>query len=216
MIARNSTTFIYVMLLWFVINGSDIKQYIGAGLILAMAILFGTSGQVVVNSFVIVYIATLIYFVDLIFDIWRLDHNTGIRIIFLRDALETLSQTYGIGVGKEALVNNYSAFNHTHIDWERDFGSYMATSLHNSFAAIAFRLGIMGAVLFILFLFTQAFPRKLEDLKTVRLTSCVFFIFFVTLLVNVGLESPTFIIGIGWMIGLNLSLIEKNQRVRVT
>lgn len=207
-------------------------------MILAMAILFGTSGQVVVNSFVIaiiicapwprlvalgaivgiviVYIAILIYFDDLIFDIWRLDHNTGIRIIFLRDALEALSQTYGIGVGKEALVNTYSAFNHTHIDWERDFGSYMTTSLHNSFAAIAFRLGIMGAVLFILFLFTQAFPRKLEDLKTVRLTSCVFFIFFVTLFVNVRLESPTFIIGIGWMIGLNLSLIEKNQRVRVT
>jgi len=232
MFARNAVAFIYVAILWFLISSNAMLKPIWLTLLLVLLFLFGSSGQILVSgvvvativlspwprtttngaifSMILLYGVGVIYIDEVIFTLWEFDHNTGIRLIFINDSLRALVQTIGIGVGfgTESIVNLYAGISHTHIEWDKEFSSFINTSIHNSFVAIAFRLGLPGCIAFLWFFFVDAMPAKTTNTDETRFTYGVFFLAFTALFVNVGLESPTYIVGIGFMLGLILAFKE--------
>ena len=139
--------------------------------------------------------------------IWDIDPNSGIRAFFARDALEALWDSGGIGVGfgKEAIKNYYSAVGHLHTDWHNRFDAFIMIGVHNSFTAMFYRLGIIGGLLWLWVAVVKPFPRAHAGLPERRFYSAIFGTMFIATFTNVGLESPTFSPAVAFAIGILLS-----------
>jgi O-antigen ligase len=129
------------------------------------------------------------------------DPNTWIRMAFWQDALSAINQSLwvGVGFGKEAVVNLYPSLRKTHYMVEQS--SLVGQSIHNSFLYVFYRMGLLGGLAFLYVVFVEFFPKSLRDEKSVRLMLIAHFICVLCLFVNVGLESPYFVVGVCWALG---------------
>ena len=140
-----------------------------------------------------------------------LDANSAWRIRFWNDELVQLVQSKGIGVGfgtsyaTEAFVGNQPVIPKSPYDpiYRQATVEYlmMATGPHNSLISVAFRMGVAGIVT-LLGLLASIFKgmwKNIEQIPIYRLF--VFFAAIAIVSVNVGLESPyylmLFVLGMG-------------------
>lgn len=141
-----------------------------------------------------------------------LDANTAWRIRFWNDELVQLVQSKGIGVGfgtsyaTEAFVGNQPSISKSPYDpiFRQQTVEYlmMATGPHNSLISVAFRMGIAGIVT-LLGLLTNIFRgmwKNIEQVPIFRLF--VFFAAIAIISVNVGLESPVYLLPFIFAMGL--------------
>ncbi|WIJ23908.1 hypothetical protein [Devosia sp. RR2S18] len=87
-----------------------------------------------------------------------LDPNIAIRALFWRDVLRSVVDTFGVGVGfgTEWISNNYSDIRND--GWRlrsEDDEDRLLVATHSTLFDILFRLGVMGLLLFMLFLGRQ-------------------------------------------------------------
>ncbi|MGB9499920.1 MAG: hypothetical protein ACKVE4_09260 [Dissulfuribacterales bacterium] len=229
--SNNAMAFSFIAILYYLASGGKKRRVIGAFGLLFLSLLLGGNAQIKMIGIVVfillltpcprfvlvcavcsiisvfVVILVILFYNEIIFDIWDFDPNTGVRFLFSKDALSALVSSAGLGVGfgKEAIVNYYPMINHTHVNLAtKGFYSFVMTSIHNSFIAVFYRLGIIGGILFSWFIFIVSFPCRFKQIRDTRLACSIFFITFLTLFVNVAFESPTYIVGMGYMIGLLL------------
>lgn len=130
----------------------------------------------------------------------HLDANSAWRINFWNDELVQLVQSKGIGVGfgtsyaTEAFVGNQPLMRGSPY-YAKGRGHtleylMMATGPHNSLISVAFRMGVVGIVTFLGLLASifRGMWKNIEQVPTYRLF--VFFAAIAIISVNVGLESP--------------------------
>lgn len=136
-------------------------------------------------------------------NIINIDANSGLRLTYWQDNINTLKQTYFLGVGFG--VPYFS----TPEVWFYNPGTFLqygddaiyVVAQHNSFINILYRMGIAGFLLFSLFniyLMTESYvlARKFEKMglknnaNFIRVFLMGFMISVVNIAFNVGLESP--------------------------
>lgn len=134
------------------------------------------------------------------------DANSQVRLVLWRDATIALMDSYGLGVGfgTEWIKNQFDIINP---GWELfqfyDFNKVHNTTTHNTFSDIYFRLGIIGIILFLLFLFSFFSKKEIESFK---LSSEIFFAILLSLSTNPGFFSLNFSLGLCISLGLILYL----------
>ena len=133
--------------------------------------------------------------------IWELDKNTGWRLLFWHGSLQALVQTHGIGVGfgTEALQNYYRQIPRD-VFMVDDTDSFLLVGTHNAFFDVALRLGIVGLALILVILF-QSFPSRKIGSRLMWHATMVFFMIFICMYLNVALQSPTYSIGMSFLLG---------------
>lgn len=132
-----------------------------------------------------------------------LDANSAWRINFWNDELVQLVQSKGIGVGfgtpyaTEAFVGNQPSIPKSPYDpiYRQATVEYlmMTTGPHNSLISVAFRMGVAGIVTFLGLLASifKGMWKNIEQVPIYRLF--VFFAAIAIISVNVGLESPYYL-----------------------
>ena len=132
-----------------------------------------------------------------------LDYNTKWRLLYWKDEITQLLNTYGFGVGYGTA---YATKGFVETTAYIEEGAFSATDLytveqqmfltasHNSFISIAFRLGIIGFLIFSYFIVNLSKEiskyNELIDSKT----KFVFYAAVVVIACNVGLESPSYLL----------------------
>jgi hypothetical protein len=157
-------------------------------------------------AFVATFLSIWIWGIFNVTAVWRADANSGVRLIFARDAFNSIVETNGVGVGfgTEAIRNIYPEFAHRHINWYNSYSSFMLTGPHNSFVGVSFRLGLLGGLIMIWLFVYRCFPGSAR-LPVSRFLSMIYSLLVITLFVNVSLESPTYSMAIAFMLALLLT-----------
>lgn len=140
------------------------------------------------------------------------DFNTSWRLNYWHDELVQLVQSKGIGVGfgtayaTEAFVGNQPSIPRNAFDpiYRQHTVEYlmMATGPHNSFVSVAFRMGVVGIVTLLGFLASifKGMWKNIEQVPIYRLF--VFFAAIAMVSVNVGLESPYYLLVFVFAMGM--------------
>lgn len=131
------------------------------------------------------------------------DANSWWRLLYWKDELAQLVQSYGLGVGygtsyaTENFVGNLGSVVSGPFAATAEYSTLdklFITGPHNSYVSIAFRLGIVGIVLFLVMIFDLI--EKISE-KNNEISRCAIFMLFSSIVligVNVGLESPYYLI----------------------
>lgn len=138
--------------------------------------------------------------------LYTLDPNTGWRTIFWRNAMEALTETWGIGVGfgTEALRNEYTLIGRAFFLPEENT-SFLLIGTHNAFFDVALRLGIVGLVLWSAVIL-GCYPAAKMPARIRAQGAVAFFALFICVFSNVALQSPLYVIGVAFVIGYLQSL----------
>lgn len=146
---------------------------------------------------------------------WALDPNAGIRLAFASDALTSVADTYGLGIG----------FGKESVRWRYEFPGFedftflpnpknvtqarmleiLSTGIHNSFLQAMLRTGVIGFIL-IVSAIAAAFPPRRLPRGVRNHASAVFVMIFLAMFVNPALESPIQIVGMAVVYGYLIAL----------
>lgn len=180
-----------------------------------VAVLFGIPGRLMVVGLVLTSLGVYAAGINFIPSIRSIDGNAGIRLAFIGDALSSVSETHGIGVGygKESVRWQYRypgmpAF--TFLPDPRSITperllEILSTGVHNSFVQAMVRTGVLGVFLLVAAFFAAFPPHNLP--RHIRNHAAVAFaMIFIACFVNPALESPVQVVGIGFVYGYLLAL----------
>lgn len=142
-----------------------------------------------------------------------IDQNLSVRLVLLKDAISGLleSNLIGVGFGTEAISNYYSIFFNPEFRDEEDSG-FIHLAHHNSFATIAFRMGIAGLVLLLYFSYKtlrQAITKGPQNEMAVKCS--MFLAFFIVCFVNPALESFVYLYGVCFYLAVIWSFREQKS-----
>lgn len=178
-------------------------------------ILLGIPGRLM--AICLIAAMTVAYIVGLNFipQTLALDPNSGIRLVFISDALVSVTDTHGLGIGfgKESVRWRYEfpgfedftflpdARNITHARMLE----ILSTGIHNSFFQSMLRTGVIGFILIVSAISVAFAPHRLpRDVR--NHASAVFVMIFLAMFVNPALESPVQIVGIAFAYGYLIAL----------
>lgn len=133
--------------------------------------------------------------------LYDLDPNTAIRSLFWRDALIAIWESMGAGVGfgTESVVNNFLAIRSDGWQLRDDFATdRIFIGTHSSFFDVAFRMGIPGIILFMLWFVHAIDPGRGGDLGRRRLAACLACLVIISNAVNSALVSMNFLFGLSF------------------
>jgi O-antigen ligase len=183
--------------------------------VVALAALCGAPARMVVIA--LAAALTLIYAVGIghVPEMMLTNPNSGIRLAFVADALSSVMDTHGIGIGfgTESVRWRYHFPNMADFTFLPDPTSItperllevLSTGVHNSFVQALLRMGVPGFLLFLAAFFAAFPPRNLpRDVR--NHAAIVFAMIFIACFVNPALESPVQVVGIGFVHGYLLAL----------
>ena len=183
--------------------------------LVALATLLGASGRIVVIGVVAMFIGGYAIALDHIPELMLLSPNSGIRLAFIADALSSVVDTYGIGIGygTESVRWQYNFPDMPVFTFRPDPESVtpdrmlelLSTGVHNSFVQSLLRTGVVGFLLFVA-AFASALPPRNAPKGVHNHASIVFCMIFIACFVNPALESPLQAVGIGFVYGYLLAL----------
>lgn len=130
-----------------------------------------------------------------------IDQNLTVRLVLIKDAIDGFlqSNTIGVGFGTESIQNYYPLFKNPVFQNEDEAG-FLHITVHNSFATIAYRLGIAGFTAFIFFLYATL--KCISDCRVNKsVASILFLCFYIVCFQNPALESYIYMIGVFLMFG---------------
>ena len=140
-----------------------------------------------------------------------IDQNLTVRLVLIKDAIDGLidSNFIGVGFGTESIKNYYPLFKNP-IFHNQDNAGFIHLAVHNSFATISYRLGIIGFISFLVFLYEMLLAIK-NTQKNKPVASVFFLCFYVVAFQNPALESFTYLVGCFLMLASiwALYLVEK-------
>lgn len=147
--------------------------------------------------------------------LYTLDPNTGWRAIFWRNAVEALTETWGIGVGfgTEALRNEYRLIGRVFFLPEENT-SFLLVGTHNAFFDVALRLGMVGLVLWSAVVLA-CYPAANMPARIRAQGAVAFFALFICVFSNVALQSPLYVIGVAFVIGYLQSLRRRADSIQL-
>jgi hypothetical protein len=193
---------------------SPLAQFKVVAAILFLVFL-GVPGRIVavcvVASLTIAYLVGINFIPQAI----AIDPNTGIRLAFTSDALSSMVDTYGLGIGfgKESVRWRYQfpgMDEFTFLPDPRNIPDgrmleLLSTGIHNSFFQSLMRTGVIGFGLLVTAFFAAFPPRRLP--RQVRNHAAVMFaMIFLALFVNPPLESPIQVVGVAFVYGYLIAL----------
>ena len=185
-----------------------------------VAILIGVPGRLIAIALATALTAAYAVGLNFIPQTFALDPNSGIRLAFISDALASVADTHGIGIGfgKESVQWRYEIPGFAEFTFLPDIRNItharmleiLSTGIHNSFLQSMLRTGVIGFILLVSAIAAAFPPRRLP--RGVRNhASAVFVMIFLALFVNAALESPIQIVGIavvyGYLIALRASTL---------
>lgn len=144
-----------------------------------------------------------------------LDSNSGLRAILWRDAIAGIQGSLGLGVGfgTEAISDLYLGMR------SRDFSivtaggdSIFYVGAHSLFYEIAFRQGVAGLCLFSLWFFHLSRRSQGLDLPIRREFFSLLTVFVVANLINVGMSTPSFMIGMIFCISRAIMITNRKSK----
>lgn len=130
---------------------------------------------------------------------YSIDYNSGIRLLFFLDALDGFvsSGFIGVGFGTESIRNYYSFFGQF-ADPYSENTNFIQLAAHNSFATVAFRMGIVGFLALIWLMYSALLQCRSPNWKVEEARKCItLFAAFLVILLNPALESPFYYYGVG-------------------
>lgn len=135
-------------------------------------------------------------------EVYSADANSGVRLLFLIDALRALADSFGMGVGYGTwgIRNYYLSF--TFVDPTVGTVDLFNISIHNSLFGLAMRLGcivfiLYGAMVYILWRDAAALNEH-----ELRVATALGLIVALSIAVNVSIESPTYSVGTAFIFAL--------------
>jgi O-antigen ligase len=141
--------------------------------------------------------------------------NSGIRLVFIRDAFQSAYDTYGLGIGygTESVRWRYHFPGRPDVTFLPDVSTMtpdqllevLSTGVHNSFIQALLRTGVIGFIVMIA-AFAAVFPQGHLPRKLRNHASVLFIIMFIACFVNPALESPIQGIGVGFLYGYLVAL----------
>jgi O-antigen ligase len=182
---------------------------------IAVAALFGAPGRIVVIGLIAALVSIYAVGIGHVGDVMIANSNAGIRLAFVADALSSVIDTQGIGIGygKESVRWRYQFPDMPDFTLLPDPRSItpdrmlelLSTGVHNSFIQALMRTGVLGFLLLLAAFFAAFPPRNLP--QDVRNHAAIMFgMIFVACFVNPALESPVQAVGVGFVYGYLLAL----------
>ena len=143
-----------------------------------------------------------------------IDQNLSVRLVLIKDAIDGFFDSYmiGVGYGTESIKNYYYMFKNP-VFHNPDDSGFLHLAVHNSFATTAYRLGIIGFVSLLIFLFEII--TCIKSTRNNQTTMIVLFLCFYTVCFqNPALESYIYMVGCYLMLSgvWALYLIEKHSK----
>ncbi|MGH8337915.1 MAG: hypothetical protein ACRETL_14085, partial [Gammaproteobacteria bacterium] len=180
-----------------------------------LATLAGVPGRFVVISVVAMLLGSYAIGQWYIPQVMLANPNSGLRLAFLADALKSVNDTFGIGIGygKESVRWRYQFPDIPVFTFLPDPGSItpdrmlqlLSTGVENSFVEALLRTGAPGFVLLVASIFVAFPPRNLpRDVR--NHAAVVFAVMFIGCFVNSALESPVSAVGHAFIYGYLLAL----------
>jgi hypothetical protein len=180
----------------------------------AVAVLFGISGRLVVVGLVLALVGVYAAGIDFISSIRNINPNAGLRLSFVADALSSVIDTHGMGIGygTESVRWQYRFPGMPVFTFLPDPRSItpeqmlevLSTGVHNSFVQAMLRTGVLGAFLLVAAFFA-AFPPPNLPRNMRNHAAVVLAMIFIACFVNPALESPVQVVGIGFVYGYLLA-----------
>jgi hypothetical protein len=226
-----------ILIAMFFITGAifltaDWRRYVGLATVIGIAVmthfaqfriltliaiitLLGASGRVVVIGLAVTLIGIYAVGMNHMVEMMIAIPNFGLRLAFVADALWSVVDTHGMGIGygKESVRWRYQFPNMTDFTFLPDPGTITAdrmlellsTGVHNSFVQALLRTGVLGFLLLVPALLVAFPPRDLP--RNVRNHAAVVFgMILIACFVNPALETPVVVVGIGFVYGYLLAL----------
>lgn len=225
-----------VIAVFFIAGGvfltNDWRRYGGISLLLGIAlasplaqfkvlavtmivILFGVPGRLLAATLATALTSAYAVGLNFIPQTFAFDPNSGIRLAFISDALASLADTYGLGIGfgKESVRWRYEFTGFEGITFLPDTRNIthtkmleiLSTGIHNSFFQAILRTGVIGFIL-IVSAILAAFPPNRLPRGVRNHAAAVFITIFLAMFVNPVLESPVQVVGIAFSYGYLIAL----------
>jgi hypothetical protein len=183
--------------------------------VVTLAALLGAPGRIVVIGLMATLMGIYAVGISHVPEVMIASPNSGMRLAFVADALRSVMDSYGIGIGfgKESVRWRYQFPNMADFTFLPDPRSItpdrmleaLSTGVHNSFVQALMRTRVLGFLLLLAAFFAAFPPRNLP--KDVRNhAAIVFAMIFIACFVNPALESPVQVVGIGFVYGYLLAL----------
>lgn len=225
-----------VIAVFFIAGGvfltNDWRRYGGISLLLGIAlasplaqfkvlavtmivILLGVPGRLLAATLATALTSAYAVGLNFIPQTFAFDPNSGIRLAFISDALASLADTYGLGIGfgKESVRWRYEFTGFEGITFLPDTRNIthakmleiLSTGIHNSFFQAILRTGVIGFIL-IVSAILAAFPPNRLPRGVRNHAAAVFITIFLAMFVNPVLESPVQVVGIAFSYGYLIAL----------
>ena len=180
-----------------------------------VAVLLGAPARILVLTLVAALIAIYTVALSHVPEVMMLSPNSGIRLAFIFDALKSLNDTDGLGIGygTESVRWRYQFPNMAEFTFLPDPRSItpdrmlelLSVGVHNSFVQALLRTGLLGFGLLTAALFA-AFPAHNLPRDACNHAAVVFMMIFIACFVNPSLETPIAVVGVGFGYGYLLAL----------
>jgi len=150
------------------------------------------------------------------FELYQLDSNSGVRAVMWGDVLRLLADTGGVGVGfgTEYITNRFDLLGLPNWGLSTYNNHFFYLGTHSTFYDMLLRLGLMGLVLFLFWLYPILFSKQdMPQGRNGAIFTSVAVIFLIVNAVNVGIYSINFLFGGAMMLGFLQSLrYEQRQK----
>ena len=181
----------------------------------AVAVLFGIPGRLMVVGLVLASVGVYAAGINFIPSAMIINANAGIRLAFVADALSSVIDTQGIGIGygKESVrwqyrypgMPDFTFFPDPRSITPERLLEILSTGVHNSFVQAILRTGVLGVFLLIAAFFAAFPPRNLpRDMRNHAAVALA--MIFIACFVNPALESPVQVVGVGFVYGYLVAL----------
>ncbi len=180
-----------------------------------IVILLGVPGRLLAATLATALTSAYAVGLNFIPQTFAFDPNSGIRLAFISDALASLADTYGFGIGfgKESVRWRYEFTGFEGITFLPDTRNIthakmleiLSTGIHNSFFQAILRTGVIGFIL-IASAILAAFPPNRLPRGVRNHAAAVFITIFLAMFVNPVLESPVQVVGIAFSYGYLIAL----------
>jgi len=186
----------------------------------AIAVLFGVPGRQMVVGLVLALVSVYAAGIELIPSIRSINPNSGIRLWFVADAISSVIDTNGVGIGygKESVrwqyrfpgVPVFTFLPDPRTLTPQGMLEALSTGVHNSFVQAMLRTGVVGTFLLVAAFFAGFPARNLPpDMRNHAAVALA--MIFIACFVNPALESPVQLVGIGFVYGYLLALRARAQ-----
>lgn len=185
----------------YLLTNPQIQNIIGIGIIIVISMIRRIPRNVI--TMVLAGMVLYAMLVPFAARVYVEDANSGYRLILVKDAIRAFVDSYGMGVGfgKEVVTNEYDEFGISRSPAHGDSTELAVAGVHNSFAQEFMRLGLLGGGCLVWLFFVTCCPPRDGPLRVRRHLAVVYLLLLISMMVNVALESPTYLVGIAFALG---------------